>query len=195
MTKRSLLLPFLPFAVLLACTDEPLDTARHGSVEVQAPFEFEVASVDVTVSDADAVVTAYDDAGESVGTLAFWVDDAGLAWIVADFPDGYSLTRMDLVTEAVEIEGNLPADLVTERVEQLSIYLDDPAEPQAKGGGKEKPKHSWLECGGYVAIAGFTCHKLPLNPLGCIGSAGKAACACIPKVVKEFEVYKCPVIG
>lgn len=46
-----------------------------------------------------------------------------------------------------------------------------------------------------MAVAGFTCHKLPLNPLGCIGSAGKAACACIPKIVKEFEVYKCPVIG
>lgn len=195
-----LLLPItLTLTLVIGCdADNPELLAeaspRHAPKDLQVPFEFaeRLASVDVTVSDEDAVVTAYDSAGESIGSLAMWVDAGRLVWIAADFPDGYMLTSVDPITEAVVLEGNLSNAVFAERAELLVVYLADPAEPQEAKGGKEKPKHSWLKCGGYVAVAAFKCHKLPLNPVGCIGSAGTAACACIPKVIKEFEGYKCP---
>ncbi|HVI03670.1 MAG TPA: hypothetical protein VM869_33485 [Enhygromyxa sp.] len=154
-------------------------------------FTDQCDSVTVTVSDTDAVLVAFDDTGAAIGSLALWVDDAGTTWIAADYADGYAVLSIDPFTETVTREGDLPAEVLAERAELMLAYVDDSAEPQAKK-GKDKSQHSWGKCAFNVAVGTGFCAAAKI---GCVWWGVKAACACVPKVVKEFDPYKCPVIG
>jgi len=146
-------------------------------------FDAQLDHVDVTVSDGDALLVAFDSDGETIGSLALWVDDAGITWIAADYDDGYAVLSIDPFTEAVILEGDLPAAELADRADAVLAALADPARPAAK-------KHSWIECGGKTVLAGIACWTG--GPIGCVFGAVKASCACVPKLIKEFEPYECP---
>lgn len=150
-----------------------------------APPDFadQLDSVDVTVSDSDVVVLAFDSDGEAIGSLALWVDGDGRTWITADYSDGSAVLIIDPFTESVTREGDLPDDVLAERADAILIAAEDPAQPAAK-------KHKWSTCAGKTVLAGFGCWVG--GPLGCVYGAVKASCACVPKLVKEFDPYECP---
>lgn len=101
------------------------------------------------------------------------------------------IVMINPLTEEITREGNLPDEVLVARAELLSVYIGDPADPQSKK-GKDKSKHSWGKCAFNVAVGAGFCAAAKI---GCVWWGVKAACACVPKVVKEFDPYKCPVIG
>jgi hypothetical protein len=80
-------------------------------------------------------------------------------------------------------EEQLPAEVLAERAELLLVHLDDPAQPAAK-------KHTWGECAWKTVAAGAACWTV--RPIACGWGAIKASCACVPKLIKEYETYECP---
>jgi hypothetical protein len=151
--------------------------------DIAPDFSEQLDYVDVIVSDADAMVVAYDHNGAVIGSFGLWVDDDGITWLAADFADGYALIGVSPEFEKeVYREEELPAGQLAERAELLLMYLDDPAQPAAK--------HSWGECGWKAVAAGVACGTA--RPIACVWGGIKASCACVPKLVKEFEQYECP---
>jgi hypothetical protein len=146
-----------------------------------APPDFadQIEQVDVTVSDTDVVIDALDASGDPIGSLALWVDENGTTKIAADFADGYALFGIDPSSGNVRRESTIGSEVVAERIEVMLAHLDETAE-----------SNSWGECGWKAAVAGFGCATA--RPFLCVGGGIKAACACIPKLVEEFEDYECP---
>jgi hypothetical protein len=155
------------------------------SGEPAAPPDFseQFDHADVTVSDVDAQIIAYDQEDQPIGSLALWVDSTGVTWLAADFADGYSLLGISPERGEVHRDQSLPGSVLAERAEMLMAYFE-PAQPA----GMED--NSWGECGWKAAAAGAACYFA--RPFACVGGAIKAGCACVPKLVKEFEKYECP---
>lgn len=91
------------------------------------------------------------------------------------------LLRVLLLNSAPTSPHEIDTPDFVDRAEAMLIVLEGDG-PLSK---KDKGKHTWKRCA-VNAIA---------KPFGCVGGAIKTACACVPKIVKEFEGYKCPVIG
>jgi len=178
-------------SILLALLLSPPPSSPH---EIDAPdFADQLDHVDVTVSDDDAVVVAFDEAGEAIASLSIWVDARGVTWLATDYADGYSLVSVDPITDEVTREGDLDDAVLADRYEALLDYLDDPAAPWEKKGKDKgaKPNHTWKKCAFYAVKGGVACALV--SPFGCVWGGVKMACACVPKVVKEFEEYSCPL--
>jgi hypothetical protein len=146
-----------------------------------APPDFadQLEHVDVTVSDTDVVVEALDARGDPIGMLALWVDDAGTTWIAVDFADGSGLFGTKPDGEIVRRESNLNPEAAALRVDAMLEHLDGAVED-----------NSWGECGWKAAQAGGACFFA--RPFACVFGSIRAACACVPKLVQEFEGYECP---
>jgi hypothetical protein len=159
---------------------------------VSADFADQLDHVDVTVSDSDAMVFAYDETGGTIGSIAVWVDDTGTTWLAADYSDGYALVSVNPISREITSEGDLSEDVIAERAELIALHFE---ESTADKPGKEKPKpnHTWTKCAFYAAVTVARC--IPPNPFGCIAGSIKTACSCVPKLIKEYEGYKCPIIG
>jgi hypothetical protein len=108
------------------------------------------------------------------------MDASGVTWLAADFADGYSLIGISPDRGEVHRDENLPRVALAERANILMNYFDPAA----------MEDHSWGECGWKAAAAGAACYLA--RPFACVGGAIKAGCACIPKLVTEFENYECP---
>jgi hypothetical protein len=148
--------------------------------DVAAPdFADRLASVDVTISDSDVVIDALDGAGEPIGSLALWVDAAGTTWIAVDFSDGGALFGIEPGSDEVRRESTLAPEVAGLRLEAMLAHLDGAVEDT-----------SWGECGWKAAVAGIGCATA--RPFMCVVGSIKAACACLPKLVQEFEDQECP---
>lgn len=154
-----------------------------GDVTAPPDFSTRFEYADVTVSDTEVLIMAFDDADQQIGSIALWVDTAGVTWLAADYADGYSLIGVAPERGIVHRDQSLPASVLAERAEELMIYLD-PSQPA------ERKRHTWGECGWKTVAAGAACYLA--RPLACVGGAIKAGCACVPKLVKEFETHECP---
>jgi hypothetical protein len=142
-------------------------------------FSERLHSVDVTVSDSDVVIDALDRAGEPIGSLALWVDAAGTTWIAVDFSDGGALFGIEPGSDEVRRESTLAPEVAGLRLEAMLAHLDGAVEDT-----------SWGECGWKAAVAGIGCATA--RPFMCVVGSIKAACACLPKLVQEFEDQECP---
>jgi hypothetical protein len=177
----------IPQTILLTLT---LGSPSTTPTDVAPPdFAERLNSVDVTMSDGDAHLVALDSDGAVIGTLSIWIDELGTTWIAGDYDDGYLLISVDPITADVTREGDLDESVAAERLEALIVFLGD-QKPTLPKGEKEKPKQSWAKC--FIAAGGAAWGCYRLNPWKCVGGSAAAACACLPKTVKEFEGYKCP---
>ena len=154
--------------------------------DIAAPihdFPEQLDQVDIAVADDNALIVAYDHDGAMIGSFGLWIDEDGITWLRADFADGYALIGVSPELGEVYREQQLPADVLAERAELLLVALDDPGQPAAK-------KRSWGECAWKTVAAGAACWTV--RPIACGFGAIKAGCACVPKLIKEFEPYECP---
>jgi hypothetical protein len=126
-------------ALTLGAAPDTPPTPASPPTSYAPTFADRVDHVDVTVSDTDAVVVAFDASDSPIASLALWVDERGTTWIASDYDDGYAIVGVDPGTGEITREGDLPDAVIVERAEALAVVLDEQSPTAAK--------HSWGECG------------------------------------------------
>jgi hypothetical protein len=139
----------------------------------QPPPSFDVADVAFDQTADTAQVTALDSDGEVVAEIVFWADSVGQPMIAANFSDGlYMLASIDGDVSSVDTD-----DGATVHARLLTIQAAMPA------------AGSWLHCGLHVLAGAAAC---AVASVPCPIDAVLVACACLPKIVKEWEGKECP---
>lgn len=141
-------------------------------------FAKRLESADITISDSDVLITAFDHVGRPIGTIAMWTDERGAIHLESDYDDGYAAT---IVLNGVQIEATLPPEIIAERAQLIVDLLDEP------GSG---PVEGWAACAGRTALAVGACTAASWSVILCGASSFLAACECIPLVVPDDIPYE-----
>jgi hypothetical protein len=144
------------------------------SAPLGAPdFAERLDHAELTGSDSEAQIIAYDVAGEVIGTIALWVEPEGQIYLASDYSDGYAET---IVADGrARTDSTLPHEVIAARADAMLGVL-----------GLE-PLENRFACAVGVIATGLSCAApSPACPFSLYG----AACACLPLAMKDF---KCPV--
>lgn len=102
-----------------------------------------------------------------------WIDDNGVTWLAADFPDGGMLVSADPESEIVTRDVDLALAVIAERTDAMAF-------------------EGWAGCGVSVVVAAGACAStLGWGWLLCGVGAANATCECIKAANNGKAKYPC----
>jgi hypothetical protein len=141
---------------------------------------------EVTISDDDVLIEAFDADDEPLGSISMWIDERGTTWLASDYADGYALVGVDPAGQAtVYRESTLPADVLATRAETIVDTIQTAPLERAE----------WFLCAVAVGTATGMCAGAAATGgllfVGCAAGAAGATCACISAWAERKGKRKC----
>lgn len=164
-----------------------LTTARAPD---HAPLDFTavIDHAELTRSDRDLQIVAYDRRGEVIGTIALWVEPGGEIFLASDYADGFAET---MVTDGrARTEATLPSQTIKRRANAILTELEYDSVER----GPQEGAGSWFWCvsSTFAAVGACVGGAAAIGPLiACPGLAASATCLCITAVAEEVGGRPC----